>query len=541
MTTVAETMERIREGLPEVRTEPLGGGALVRALLGGQPVPWYEPLPRDAEGWRARAEAVRTGHSLRDWHARLAPALAASGAAAARLSRVSDGRGIVVTTGQQPGLFGGPIYTWSKALSALALADEIEAATGIPTAPIFWAATDDADFAEAASTWVALPGGAERLTQPPTPHEGRPMAEVPLGDVSEQYTLLARAAGSTSYAMPLELAARSYAPEATVGDAYVALLRGILEPLGIAVLDASHPAVAAASAPVLRAALGSAAAIDEVVRDRAAAIGDAGFDVQVPYVPGLTLVAARTEDGGKTRVPLSAADDVARDQHASLGTTVLLRPIVERQLLPTAAYVAGPGELAYFAQVSAVADALALPRPLALPRWSCTILEPHVARILARLGIDAAELADPHAPERAIAQRLLPPGVATAITGLRAAVEQGAEAVGSGGEALLPRDVADGFARQLSHRIDRLERRYRAAVKRAGASELRDLATARGALYPGGSRQERALNLLPLLARHGRPLLEAMTAGARVHAASLVSVPGRAPGAPSTAVGAAGR
>jgi uncharacterized protein YllA (UPF0747 family) len=82
----------------------------------------------------------------RGWLYVLRPAFAASGAAAARLERVAAGRGIVVTTGQQPGLFGGPIYTWSKALSALTLADEIEATTGIPAAPVFWAANDDRRF-----------------------------------------------------------------------------------------------------------------------------------------------------------------------------------------------------------------------------------------------------------------------------------------------------------------------------------------------------------------------------------------------------------
>jgi uncharacterized protein YllA (UPF0747 family) len=367
------------------------------------------------------------------------------------------------------------------------------------------------------------------------------MAEVPLGDLREQYATLARAAGSAASGWPLELAERAYADDATVGGAYVALLRGLLEPLGIAVLDASHPAVAAASAPVLRAALHSAESVDQAVRERADAIAAAGHGVQVPYVPGLTLVAARTADGGKTRVPLSDAAQAASDEGAALGTTVLLRPVVERHLLPTAAYVAGPGELAYFAQVSAVADALALPRPLGVPRWSCTIVEPRVARALARLGIEADELADPHAPERELAQRLLPRDVADALGELRATLARATDGIGDAGAELLPPAVVEGFARQVTHRIDRLERRYRAAVKRAGAAELHDLATARGALYPGGARQERALNLMPLLARYGPGLLDALLAGAGAHARALVQSPARSAAPPAPAVEAAGR
>jgi hypothetical protein len=77
----------------------------------------------------------------------------------------------------------------------------------------------------------------------------------------------------------------------------------------------------------------------------------------------------------------------------------LLRPVIERAILPTVSYIAGPGEIAYFAQVSAVAAALDLDAPMVVPRWSTTIVEPHVSRILSRLGIEESELAEPHRAE----------------------------------------------------------------------------------------------------------------------------------------------
>ena len=125
-----------------VRTDPLGGSPLARAAMDGALPAWYPGMPTSAASWRVRADEVRQTAS-RNWTEALGDALGATGAAAERLRRVADARGIVVTTGQQPGLFGGPVYTWSKALSALALADEIEFATGIPCAPLFWAANDD--------------------------------------------------------------------------------------------------------------------------------------------------------------------------------------------------------------------------------------------------------------------------------------------------------------------------------------------------------------------------------------------------------------
>ena len=90
----------------------------------------------------SRGAEVRGGSGA-NWLDALMPALGdtfAASPAAQRLARSAGGRGVVVTTGQQPGLFGGPIYTWSKAIGALTLADAIERATGIPVAPVFWAA-----------------------------------------------------------------------------------------------------------------------------------------------------------------------------------------------------------------------------------------------------------------------------------------------------------------------------------------------------------------------------------------------------------------
>ena len=156
-------------------TEPLGGSPLSRALQERRaPRDWTAAAPSSVEGWR---EQVASRASARDWTSAwrcLEPALNASGAARERLQRVIDAKGVVVTTGQQPGLFGGPIYTLSKAVSAIALADALEEATGVPAAPIFWAATDDADFAEASTTAVARQGGLEVLRSEVVPPAGTP-------------------------------------------------------------------------------------------------------------------------------------------------------------------------------------------------------------------------------------------------------------------------------------------------------------------------------------------------------------------------------
>jgi bacillithiol biosynthesis cysteine-adding enzyme BshC len=429
-----------------------------------------------------------------------------------------------VTTGQQAGLFGGPVYTFSKAVAVLALADELEERIGLPVAPVFWAATDDADFAEACWTKIAVAGRVERLELRDAPPPGTPMSAAPLGDVSAQLEALERASGSAAFAEALDATRVAYRRDGTVGGAYVALLRALLEPLGISVLDASHAVVRRQGAAVLRQALDRAPKVAAALHSRSEDLRRAGFEPQVADAPDLSLVFVLRDDV-KQRVPIREARALAQFiEPESISPNVLLRPVVERAILPTVAYSAGPAELTYFAQVTAVADSLGAERPLAVPRWSCTIIEPHVRRMLDRLEIQYPELSDPHGLEGRLARAALPNAVTTALARVREAIDRatGALTANADAAALVPKEAVVGAKDSLLHRLQRLERRYVAAIKRREEGLMRDVATARAHLYPDGKRQERALNFIPLLARQGPQLWSSMREAAGAHARTLV-------------------
>ena len=511
-------------------TQPLGGSLLSLLLQRDDaPVSWTGARPRSTVAWRAIA---RARGSEADWSKRwdaLLPAIMPAGAAAARLERVSRQGGVVVTTGQQPGLFGGPLYTWSKAMSALALADELEARTGIPTAAVFWAATDDADFAEAAATVVARSGGVDELRATLAPAPGTPMSRAPLGDLREVARRLEEACGSGADPRSLLAAVEAYGdPARSHGEAFVTLLRTLLAPLGMPVLDASHDAVRSAGAATIRVALDRASDIETSLSSRASEIRAIGLDPQVDDVPGLALVFA-SEGSGKRRLTIAEAGA----QHDGLSPNVLLRPIVERAILPTVAYVAGPGELAYFAQVTAVAAAMGVPSPVAVPRWSCSIVEPRVQSLLDRVGITIADLDDVDAVEGRIARAAMRDDARRALEEMRLAIASLPAGVAVESEALGLTSAVEGATRSLQHRLDRLDRRIVAAIKRRDTARMRDVATLRGALRPNGARQERVLNAIPLLTRNGCELLADMHRAAGPHAALLVgqALDERSPGA----------
>ena len=217
--------------------------------------------------------------------------------------------------------------------------------------------------------------------------------------------------------------------------------------------------------------------------------------------------------------------EVADRSDAVLSANVLLRPIVERRILPTVAYVAGPGEIAYFSQVGAVAEALGVPAPLVVPRWAATIVEPSVDRRLGRLGMVIDDIRTPHDAERRLGDRAVPADIRTNLEGVREDLGRRLQALREASAALdhlVPERVIEGARHQLLHRVDRLERRLRAAARARQVEAVADLAAVRAALMPEGHRQERRLNPVPMLARHGDLLLAQIKAGAAMHAGSLV-------------------
>jgi len=287
----------------------------------------------------------------------------------------------------------------------------------------------------------------------------------------------------------------------------------------------------------MQRAASRATTVAAAVKERDAAITAAGFRPQVDEVPGLSLVFMN--DGTtKRRLTQTEAAQFAPRGDQWLSSTVLLRPVLERVILPTAAYVAGPGELAYFAQVTAVAQALDVPPPLVVPRWSVTLIEPRVQKMLNKLEVSATDLADPHGVEGRLARKAVAAELQAALAGLRSATDGAIDQLRRANDGTIAAEVVDGLRRDLGHRLERLERRVVASTKRRETELMRQIATARGALYPHGIRQERKLAWLPFVVRGGSQLLDAMLDAARDHARALVVAPPSLPSAtaPTTRV-----
>ncbi|HEX9165101.1 MAG TPA: bacillithiol biosynthesis cysteine-adding enzyme BshC, partial [Gemmatimonadales bacterium] len=447
------------------------------------------------------------------------------------LSRLRRPDALVVTTGQQPGLFTGPLYSVFKALSAAALARQLEARWSRPVVPVFWTAGDDHDFAEARSShWLDASGELASASLPNRPEDAplTPMSRLPLGrEVAELLDSLEFSLPASPFRdETMAWLRRYYLPDATIGAAFSGAMAEFLERFGILTFDPTHLAAKQAMAPLLLRALEQAASLESALVEHVGLLAAAGRPAPVPVGGGASLVfldgaAGRdrlvAEAGGflsrraASRWSLAELEQIAAREPTRLSPNVLLRPVVESALLPTVAYVAGPGELAYLPMCEPLYWQLEVPPQRPVPRWSGLLIEARVDRVLTKFAASLSELLQPgQALESRVVRDQVPSGLHQAAARLRGAIDTEYAAIleaATGVDPTLERPVTS--ARRHAHtELADLEKRVHGHLKKRQATELAQIARARLAVQPGGKPQERVLGAPGWLARFGPALFD---------------------------------
>jgi len=451
----------------------------------------------------------------------------------------------VVATGQQVGLFLGPLYGFYKAASAVAVARALEAEAGVRCVPLFWLQTEDHDFAEVASVTVAGSDGApRRLTvaaEPSRPPRSS-IAHTRLGpDVADALTTLADLLGdSPAAADTVALLARHYREGRTLAEAFAGSLAELFADEGLLFFQPREACIGEVAAPIHREALTGSEAIERLLTARAEELNAAGFATQIPVRPQCALTFFHpdgsegdrfrvTRDEGGTRWSLSGrATSVAfADLEAALArtplcfsTSALLRPILQDTLFPTAAYVGGPAEVSYFAQLGPLYDRYGLTPPLVIPRARFRLLDAPTRRRLTALGLHADDVGRPpgellarlttaatattatSAPDAEAMRRTVADEILPLVDRLTAEVERAS----SSGTAKSDRSLARAALRTRAtvHRaLERLVTRLSHSAATRDDVALARLSKLEASLCPAGVPQERAYGWPSLAGRAG--------------------------------------
>lgn len=339
-------------------------------------------------------------------------ALGAGDATRKNLERFAKGAAVVIS-GQQAGLFSGPAFSIYKAVSAIQTAHELTRA-GVDSVPVFWMATEDHDLEEVrSSTWFHN-GKLRRFELPGNGDAALPVGRIKLG--AEVQELVNEAAGILTAAGGELVAAifrESFRPQETYGTAFGKLFARLFAEQGLILLDPLDARLHRAAGNILKGAAEERDELNEALLVRGKELDKAGFASQVKVTAKSTLLfslgagaAGSTREGARLAISFSGGkfssgeanwsrEELVRAVEAApekFSPNALLRPVLQDFLLPTAAYIGGPAEIAYFAQAEVIYKKLLGRMPAILPRASYTILDVKAEKLLRRYGLKVEDV-----------------------------------------------------------------------------------------------------------------------------------------------------
>ena len=410
----------------------------------------------------------------------------------------------VVVTGQQPGLLGGPLFTFHKAATTIRLCRELAAEPGTPkVVPLFWNHSDDHDLDEANRLFLVNQQQDVQRFRLELQRTNEPLRAIGVGRELER--LLAEIDAllpSSDHREQVLALCRPRHPDETLGDQMARILFATFGRMGLCILE-PRDLPPEAFDPLAKWWTRSNE-IREKVKQTCDDLGDVGIDVTLD--PATTMMF---ELSGGQRQPLADGEAFGRPQDLSPG--VLLRPLWQDACLPTLAFVVGPGELSYLCAVAPLYRLLGVPMPVFVPRASMTLVEPSMQRLLTRFSLDLPDLDQP--PEK-LAERLLQAGdgsdVEDELDELRARLRQGLDGIGPKLQAIDASMLSalDRARSKSLEELDRLLQKVRNARQNREGTGIRQLRRLCSTLRPRGRVQERVLGPLAYLAAYGPRLAD---------------------------------
>jgi bacillithiol biosynthesis cysteine-adding enzyme BshC len=504
---------------------------------------WYGGDPF-SKSWMASAPGGRSSDALADLLERQNTAFGAGVAAIENIGKLRSGAQAVVT-GQQVVLFGGPLLTLLKAATAIARAKAATSETGVQHVPVFWMATEDHDLAEVDQVSLLTRTSLETL------RAGlRVPGAVPVGGVvpgEELDAVLDRTAELLGFAPAADWLRECYRPSSgerpTLALAFGRLMARIFAEHGLVVMDASAREFHAMGASTLRYAIEHGDELQHALIAQSDDLVSNGYHAQVLVNDGSSLLFLLDETTGE-RLALKRAPEGRWKANGSLYSTnellaildaapervspnALLRPVFQDTLLPTAAYVGGPAEIAYFAQSSVLYRAILGRITPVLPRLSATLLEPAVATVMDK---DEVQLTDAMTTADELAQRLgaraMPIEAKRKLAATGNALDKELAALI---EYLKAMDATLGQAAEVSgskmlYQMNRLRRMASTHELQKEASLRKHADSITLNVFPNGHPQERVIAGIWFMARYGDGLIDLLVSVAANQCPSHVAV-----------------
>jgi len=495
---------------------------------------FYHPGGLDVSALVARAPKVAAQTFSRD---AVADALADQNAQAgardltfANIERLRQKDSVVVITGQQAGLFTGPLYTVFKALTAIKLAEHLRA-RGLNVVPMFWVASEDHDFEEVNHTrLINREGNLVTITYAGcSPKEGKPVGHVKLNEkISENIDELIAAMPESEF-MPrlVEDLRDSYKAGANFADAFGRMMIKLFGKFGVVMINPLDDRLKAVAGDIYARAMSNAPEFASRLLNASAQLEASGYHAQV-YANAEAAPLFMLDEGRRTAMTrrddgrfylkgseksFAAAEllETVRRCPSCFSPNVTLRPIVQDFLLPTLAYIGGPAEIAYFAQLRPNYGLLSRVDPVALPRASFTLIEKRHAKTMGKYDIKFTDLfAGFEEVMKTVVERSLDQNTATVFDETEKVFDDQLDKLNASLAAVDPTlaDALKGGREKILYQLHNLRTRFvhnRGKRDEGAKQQIERLFTA---LYPNKNLQEREVNVFYFLARYGYELID---------------------------------
>ena len=436
---------------------------------------------------------------------------------------------VAIVTGQQAGLFTGPLYTIHKALTVIKLSACLRD-QGVDAVPVFWVASEDHDYEEVNHCGVVDREG--RLTHVKYEASGHkvdePVGRVTLCDgISQTIDELVGQLAASEFTPALERDLReSYTEGVGFAEAFSRLMARLFREYGVVLFDPLDDELKQVAAPLYAEAIQKSSEIAEALVARSRELVEAGYHAQIHVSEDMVPLfimddgrrAALTHSNGRFAVKGSDRSfsddelvDLARRCPSCFSPNVTLRPVVQDYLLPTAAYIGGPAEIAYFGQLRAVYETLGRQEPCVLPRASFTIVEGRHQKTMKKYGLDLRDFFDGlHPAVTKVVEHSLDRGAAAAFTETEQALSDHLNKLG---EALRKTDatLSDPLKRareKMLYQLEHLRTRFVHSSAHRDENAYRQVERAFTTLYPDKNLQEREINAYYFLSRYGPALID---------------------------------
>ena len=445
---------------------------------------------------------------------------------------------VIIIGGQQPGLFTGPAFIIYKIITVLRLSKYIEEKTGTAVVPCFWNASDDKSSVQIDNLGI-IDG---RYRQVKLNMEGIEanvrLSNISLSlndyeDVIKEMDTLMHGGLNREVRIFLTDILSGLSKKAGAGNGiglcklFSSIVLKLFSEWGPVIIDPSDKRLKEMGLNLLKKDIEEHEAINGLISSRGEKLIKYGYHAQVDPQKD-TLDFFYNIDGKREKISIIAERvfrvrgkdynreellELAKSDPSAISWNVVLRPLIQDSLFPVAATVCGPGEVSYFAQFAEVYKYMGIELPVIYPRYSATIIESRIEKILEKP--DMADMILSQGQSDAVRSVLRREGVEKTerlLEGLQEDINKKIEITESKIKiiGIDPENAFDRIKRNINKELKILSKKLYSKLKKQNQHIIDDIDRVHLNIFPNGNIQERMINIFYYLNKYGIDMIRGL-------------------------------